>query len=64
MIRPETDDLWTKIETLQCVLYVIFAIKNGNMVSDLKTIFIHSRSGTTKAPKVGEVYPICTHQKI
>jgi len=32
MIRPETDDLWTKIETLQCVFYVIFAIKNGNMV--------------------------------
>ena len=30
--RPDTDDLWTKIETLQWVLYVIFAIKNGNMV--------------------------------
>jgi hypothetical protein len=27
MIRSDTDDLWTKIETLQWVLYVIFAIK-------------------------------------
>jgi hypothetical protein len=26
--RPDTDDLWIKIETLQWVLYVIFAIKN------------------------------------
>jgi hypothetical protein len=32
MIRPETDDLWTKIETLQWVLFVIFAIRNGQMV--------------------------------
>jgi hypothetical protein len=32
MIRSETDDLWTKIETLQWVLYVIFAIRNGRMV--------------------------------
>ena len=32
MIRPDTDDLQTKIETLQWVLYVIFAIRNGNMV--------------------------------
>jgi hypothetical protein len=29
MIRSDTDDLWTKIETLQWVLYVIFAIGNG-----------------------------------
>ena len=28
MIRSDTDDLWTKIETLQWVLYVIFAIRN------------------------------------
>ena len=27
MRRPDTDDLWTKIETLQWVLYVIFAIR-------------------------------------
>jgi hypothetical protein len=27
MRRPDTDDLWTKIETLQWVLYVRFAIK-------------------------------------
>jgi hypothetical protein len=26
MISPDTDDLWTKIETLQWVLFVIFAI--------------------------------------
>src|SRR5918995_2192305 len=32
MIRSDTDDLWIKIETLQWVLYVIFAIRNGNMV--------------------------------
>jgi hypothetical protein len=32
MRRPDTDDLWTKIETLQWVLYFIFAIKNERMV--------------------------------
>ena len=32
MRRPDTDDLWTNIETLQWVLYVIFAIKNKRMV--------------------------------
>ena len=32
MKRSDTDDLWTKIESLQWVLFVIFAIKNGNMV--------------------------------
>ena len=32
MIRSDTDDLWTKIETLQWVLYIIFAIKNERMV--------------------------------
>ena|SRR5918995_364397 len=32
MIRSDTDDLWIKIETLQWVLYVIFAIKNERMV--------------------------------
>ena len=32
MKRSDTDDLWTKIETLQWVLYVIFAIKNERMV--------------------------------
>jgi hypothetical protein len=30
--RPDTDGLWTKIETLQWVLYIIFAIKNERMV--------------------------------
>jgi hypothetical protein len=30
--RPDTDDLWIRIETLQWVLYVIFAIKNERMV--------------------------------
>ena len=30
--RPDTDDLWIKIETLQWVLYVIFAIKNERKV--------------------------------
>jgi hypothetical protein len=32
MNRSETDDLWTKIESLQWVLFVIFAIKNERMV--------------------------------
>jgi hypothetical protein len=32
MRRPDKDDLWTKIETLQSVLYVIFAIKNERMI--------------------------------
>ena len=32
MKRSDTDDLWIKIESLQGVLFVIFAIKNGNMV--------------------------------
>jgi hypothetical protein len=27
-MRTDTDNLWTKIESLQWVLYVIFAIKN------------------------------------
>ena len=31
MRRPDADDLWTKIETLQWVLYVIFAVKNERM---------------------------------
>lgn len=32
MVRSDTDDLWTKIESLQWVLFVIFAIRNGKMV--------------------------------
>jgi hypothetical protein len=36
MIRTDTDNLWTKIESLQWVLFVIFAIKNDRMV--VKTI--------------------------
>jgi hypothetical protein len=28
IIRSDTDDLWTKIETLQSVLFVVFAIRN------------------------------------
>ena len=42
MRRPDTDDLWTKIETLQRVSYIIFAINNGQMVVVWKMIFIHS----------------------
>jgi hypothetical protein len=30
--RSDTDDLWTKIESLQWVLFVIYAIKNERMV--------------------------------
>jgi hypothetical protein len=32
MKRSDTDDFWIKIEILQWVLFVIFAVKNGNMV--------------------------------
>ena len=32
MKRSECDDSWIKIESLQWVLFVILAIKNGNMV--------------------------------
>src|SRR5215204_1530190 len=32
MIRSDTDDLWTQIETLHWVLYVLFAIRNERMV--------------------------------
>jgi hypothetical protein len=31
-VRTDTDNLWTKIESLQWVLFVIFAIKNDRMV--------------------------------
>jgi hypothetical protein len=32
MERSDTDDFWIKIESLQWVLFVIFAIKNERMV--------------------------------
>jgi hypothetical protein len=32
MQRSDTDDLWIKIESLQWVLFVIFAIKNERIV--------------------------------
>jgi hypothetical protein len=32
MQRSDTDDFWIKIESLKWILFVIFAIKNGNMV--------------------------------
>ena len=32
MERSDTDDFWTKIESLQWVLFVIYAIKNERMV--------------------------------
>ena len=32
MERSDTDDLWIKVESLQWVLFVIFAIKNERMV--------------------------------
>ena len=32
MKRSDTDDLWIEIEILKWILFVIFAIKNGNMV--------------------------------
>jgi len=32
MDRSDTDDFWIKIESLQWVLFVIFAITNGRMI--------------------------------
>jgi hypothetical protein len=32
VVRTDTDNLWTKIESLQWVLFVIFAIRNDRMV--------------------------------
>jgi hypothetical protein len=32
IVRTDTDNLWTKIESLQWVMFVIFAIKNDRMV--------------------------------
>jgi hypothetical protein len=32
MKRSDTDDYWIKIESLQWVLFVIFAIKNEKMI--------------------------------
>ena len=32
IVRTDTDNLWTKIESLQWVLFVLFAIRNGKMV--------------------------------
>jgi DNA replication initiation complex subunit (GINS family) len=32
MVRTDTDNLWTKIESRQWVLFVIFDIRNGKMV--------------------------------
>ena len=32
LVRVDTDNLWTKIEFPQWVLFVIFAIKNDRMV--------------------------------
>jgi hypothetical protein len=32
MKRSDTDDFWIKVESLQWVLFVIFAIKNERMV--------------------------------
>ena len=37
--RPDTDDLSTKIETLQWDMYVIFAIKNERMYFYLDRVF-------------------------
>jgi hypothetical protein len=32
MIRSDTDDLWTIIESLQWILFIIFAVRNGRMI--------------------------------
>jgi hypothetical protein len=43
MESSDTDDFWIKIESLQWVLFVNFAIRNGNMVVIyFKNIHVHS----------------------
>jgi hypothetical protein len=32
MKRSDTDNMWIKIESLQRVMFVVSAIRNGNMV--------------------------------
>ena len=39
MKRLDTDDLWIEIESLQWVLFVIFAIKNGTYGCSLNPSF-------------------------
>jgi hypothetical protein len=38
MVRTDTDNLWTGIESLQWVLFVIFVIKNDRMAHFLHVI--------------------------
>ena len=35
MKRSDTDDLWIKIESLQWVMFVIFAIRNKRMIATI-----------------------------
>ena len=39
-VRTDTDNLWTKIESLQWVLFVIFVIRSSKMVVTLCCYFI------------------------
>jgi hypothetical protein len=40
MVRTETDNLWTKIESLQWILFVIFPTRSGKMAVTLCCYFI------------------------
>jgi hypothetical protein len=43
MMRIDTDNLWTKIESLQWVLFVIFAIRNGrhSLFMEIYMLFVY-----------------------
>jgi hypothetical protein len=43
MMRIDTDNLWTKIESLQWVLFVIFAIRNGrhSLYMEIYMLFVY-----------------------
>ena len=57
MKRSDTDDLWTKIESLQWVLFVIFATKNGNMVIFDRLILLDRKEGR----KIDIIFQIGLH---
>jgi hypothetical protein len=40
LVRTDTDNLWTKIESLQWVLFVVFAIRSSKMVVTICCYFI------------------------
>ena len=60
--RSKTDDLWIKIESLQWVLFVIFAIKKGNGYNLRRLIKMHALEiPETLSPKNGPYIYLLIH---